>query len=204
MIADKHGNVLHIGERDCSLQRRHQKVIEEAPAAVLRDDTRKKLHEAAIRACKAINYENAGTLEFLADADQNFYFMEMNTRLQVEHTVSEEISGLDLIELMIRVAEGEKLPAQKEIVLSGHAIECRIAAEDPVKFLPCPGKIKSWIAPGGLNVRMDTHAHAGYIVPPHYDSMIAKLIVKGKTREDRRCPSSPLPVLKRLLSSIRK
>jgi acetyl-CoA carboxylase biotin carboxylase subunit len=184
IMADSHGNVIHVGERDCSMQRRHQKLIEESPAVVLTQEVRERLHAAAVRAAEYINYEGAGTFEFLLDANLDFYFMEMNTRLQVEHTVSEEVSGLDLIELMIRVAEGEKLPSQESITLKGHAIECRITAEDPVKFLPCPGKISEWIAPGGIGVRIDTHAHAGYIVPPTYDSMIGKLIVYGKDRDE--------------------
>jgi acetyl-CoA carboxylase biotin carboxylase subunit len=184
IMADSHGDVIHVGERDCSMQRRHQKLIEESPAVVLTPEVRERLHAAAVRAAEYINYEGAGTFEFLLDANLDFYFMEMNTRLQVEHTVSEEVSGLDLIELMIRVAEGEKLPSQENIALKGHAIECRITAEDPVKFLPCPGKISEWIAPGGIGVRIDTHAHAGYIVPPTYDSMIGKLIVYGKDRDE--------------------
>jgi len=184
VLADEHGNVVHIGERDCSMQRRHQKLIEESPAVVLTPEVREKLHAAAVRATQFIKYEGAGTFEFLLDANLDFYFMEMNTRLQVEHTVSEEVSGLDLIEWMIRIAQGETLPAQDEICLQGHAIECRITAEDPVRFLPCPGKIKQWIVPGGRNVRVDTHAHSGYIVPPTYDSMIGKLIVYGANRDD--------------------
>ncbi|MCL4430845.1 MAG: acetyl-CoA carboxylase biotin carboxylase subunit [Epsilonproteobacteria bacterium] len=184
IIADSHGNVLHIGERDCSMQRRHQKLIEESPAEALTPEIRAALHASAVRATKYIKYEGAGTFEYLLDADKNFYFMEMNTRLQVEHTVSEMVSGLDLIEMMIQVAEGGVLPAQESVILSGHSIECRITAEDPIKFLPCPGKITQWIAPGGRNVRIDTHVHGGYIVPATYDSMIAKLIVYGKDRND--------------------
>ena len=182
VIADKHGNVLHLGERDCSMQRRHQKLIEESPAVYLDDKTRKELHAAAVRACQAIGYENAGTLEFLVDADKNFYFMEMNTRLQVEHCVTEMVTDVDLIEMMINVAEGKELPKQETIGFKGHAIECRITAEDPVNFLPCPGKLKQWTVPGGYDVRVDSHCYPGYIIPPHYDSMIAKLIVRGKTR----------------------
>lgn len=184
VLADSHGNVIHIGERDCSMQRRHQKLIEESPAVALTPEVRERLHAAAVKATEYIKYEGAGTFEFLLDSDLNFYFMEMNTRLQVEHCVSEMVSGLDLIELMIRIAEGETLPPQESIVLNGHSIECRITAEDPVKFLPCPGKITAWIAPGGRGVRIDTHVHAGYIVPPTYDSMIGKLIVYGKDRND--------------------
>ncbi len=183
VIADKHGNVLHVGERDCSMQRRHQKVIEETPAILLDEATRQRLHETAVKATKYIGYESAGTFEFLVDADKNFYFMEMNTRLQVEHTVSEMVSGLDLIEWMIRVGEGDTLPSQESITLKGHSIECRITAEDPVRFLPNPGKIKQWIVPGGKDVRIDSHCYAGYIVPPHYDSLIGKLIVWGENRE---------------------
>lgn len=184
IIADAHGNVLHVGERDCSMQRRHQKLIEESPAIVLTPEVREKLHNAAVRAAEFIKYEGAGTFEFLLDADLNFYFMEMNTRLQVEHTVSEMVSGLDLVKMMIEVAEGKELPKQEEIKLQGHSIECRITAEDPIKFLPCPGKINTWIAPGGKDVRIDTHAHANYIVPSTYDSMIGKLIVYGNDRAE--------------------
>ena len=183
VLADSHGNAVHIGERDCSMQRRHQKLIEESPALALTEQTRKDLHEAAVRATKFINYEGAGTFEFLLDANNDFYFMEMNTRLQVEHTVSEMVSGLDMIEWMIRIAEGEKLFDQSEVVIKGHSIECRITAEDPVKFLPNPGLIKTWVAPGGLGVRIDTHVYGGYMVSPTYDSMIGKLIVYADTRE---------------------
>ncbi len=155
IMADSHGNVIHVGERDCSMQRRHQKLIEESPAVALTPEVRARLHDAAVRAAEFIKYEGAGTFEFLLDADLNFYFMEMNTRLQVEHTVSEMVSGLDLVKMMIEVAEGKTLPKQEEIVLKGHSIECRITAEDPIKFLPCPGKISTWIAPGGKDVRID-------------------------------------------------
>lgn len=184
ILADKHGNVLHVGERDCSLQRRHQKLIEESPAPTLEPKTREKLLQTAITATKAIKYVGAGTYEFLLDSNQNFYFMEMNTRLQVEHPVSELVSGLDIIELMIRIAEGQSLPKQEEIHFKGCAMECRITAEDPVKFYPSAGKITKWIAPGGGNVRLDTHAYAGYVVPMFYDSMIGKLIVWGKNRKE--------------------
>ncbi|NPA65978.1 MAG: acetyl-CoA carboxylase biotin carboxylase subunit [Epsilonproteobacteria bacterium] len=184
VVADAHGNVIHIGERDCSMQRRHQKLIEESPAVVLTDEVRARLHESAVKATQYIKYEGAGTFEFLLDADLNFYFMEMNTRLQVEHCVSEMVSDIDIVKLMIEVAEGKELPSQDEIKLSGHSIECRITAEDPIKFLPFPGKITKWIAPGGKDVRIDSHAYAGYIVPSIYDSMIGKLIVRGKDRQD--------------------
>ena len=177
VIGDSHGNVLHIGERDCSMQRRHQKLIEESPAILLDEKTRERLHETAIKAAKAIGYEGAGTFEFLVDKNLDFYFIEMNTRLQVEHTVSEMVSGLDIIELMIKVAEGEALPAQESIELKGHAIECRITAEDPNTFTPCPGKITKYVCPGGRNVRMDSHIYQDYSIPPYYDSMIGKLVV---------------------------
>ncbi|WP_456432428.1 acetyl-CoA carboxylase biotin carboxylase subunit [Nitratifractor sp.] len=183
VMGDSHGNAIHIGERDCSMQRRHQKLIEESPALVLDEARRQELLEAAVRATKHIGYQGAGTFEFLVDKHKNFYFMEMNTRLQVEHCVSEMVSGIDIVEWMIRVAEGEALPPQEEIVLEGHAIECRITAEDPVSFLPSPGKIQKWIAPGGKDVRIDTHAYCNYIIPTYYDSMIGKLIVWGENRE---------------------
>ncbi len=183
IVGDSFGNAIHIGERDCSMQRRHQKLIEESPATVLDDARRKELHEAAVRATKFLKYEGAGTYEFLVDKYNNFYFMEMNTRLQVEHCVSEMVSGIDIIKLMIEVAEGKPLPSQEEINLKGHAIECRITAEDPVSFLPSPGKIQKWIAPGGKDVRIDTHAYCNYIIPPYYDSMIGKLIVWGEDRD---------------------
>jgi acetyl-CoA carboxylase, biotin carboxylase subunit len=183
VLGDSHGNAIHVGERDCSLQRRHQKVIEESPAILLDDKTRAKLHQVAVDATKFLKYEGAGTFEFLADDQKNFYFMEMNTRLQVEHPVSEMVSGLDLIELMIRVAQGEKLPAQDSIKFRGHSIECRITAEDPISFLPQPGKITEWMVPGGRNVRVDSHIYSGYTVPPYYDSMIGKLIVWGRDRQ---------------------
>jgi acetyl-CoA carboxylase biotin carboxylase subunit len=166
------------------MQRRHQKLIEESPAVVLTPEVRERLWESAVRATKFIKYEGAGTFEYLLDANLDFYFMEMNTRLQVEHCVSEMVSDLDLIKMMIEVAEGKELPSQDTITLKGHSIECRITAEDPIKFLPCPGKIKDWMTPGGKDVRIDSHAHAGYIVPPTYDSMIGKLIVRGHDRAD--------------------
>lgn len=184
ILADKHGNVIHVGERDCSVQRRQQKLIEETPAVVLEEGVRERLLETAIKAAKYIGYVGAGTFEFLLDSNmKDFYFMEMNTRLQVEHTISEMVSGLNLIEWMIKIAQGEELPKQKSFSLKGHAIECRITAEDPKKFYPSPGKITEWIAPGGVNVRLDSHAHANYVVPTHYDSMIGKLIVWGENRE---------------------
>lgn len=183
IIADSYGNVIHLGERDCSLQRRHQKLIEETPAILLDDETRSAIQQSAIEATKYIQYEGAGTFEFLVDSDLNYYFMEMNTRLQVEHTISEMVSGFDIVELMIKVAEGEKLPSQDEVELKGHAIECRITAEDSKNFIPSPGKVSKWIIPGGKDVRVDTHVYQDYIVPPYYDSMIAKLIVHSENRE---------------------
>ncbi|MBR8462277.1 acetyl-CoA carboxylase biotin carboxylase subunit [Campylobacter sp. faydin G-140] len=182
VIGDSYGNVLHIGERDCSMQRRHQKLIEESPAILLDNATRARLHETAVRAAKAIGYEGAGTFEFLVDKNLDFYFIEMNTRLQVEHCVSEMVSGLDIIELMIKVAQGERLPSQDSITLKGHAIECRITAEDPKTFTPSPGKITRYVCPGGRNVRMDSHIYQDYSIPPYYDSMIGKLIVWDEDR----------------------
>ena len=183
ILGDKHGNVIHLGERDCSLQRRHQKLIEESPAIILDEKTREKLLETAVKAAKAIGYYSAGTIEFLVDKDLNFYFMEMNTRLQVEHPVTEMVTGIDLVEWMIRVEEGEKIPSQDEVTFKGHAIECRILAEDPEKFIPSPGKIQKLYIPGGKDVRVDTHIYTGYIIPPHYDSLIAKVITWGEDRK---------------------
>lgn len=182
VIGDSFGNVIHLGERDCSMQRRHQKLIEESPAILLDEKTRARLHETAVKAAKAIDYEGAGTFEFLVDKNLDFYFIEMNTRLQVEHCVSEMVSGIDIIELMIKVAEGYPLPKQEEIKLKGHSIECRITAEDSKTFLPCPGKITKYVAPAGRNVRMESHCYQDYSVPPYYDSMIGKLVVWGEDR----------------------
>jgi acetyl-CoA carboxylase, biotin carboxylase subunit len=196
VVGDSHGNAIHIGERDCSLQRRHQKVIEESPAILLNDETRAKLHEVAVKATKYLKYEGAGTFEFLADDKQNIFFMEMNTRLQVEHPVSEMVSGIDIVELMIKVAEGEKVPSQESIKFRGHAIECRITAEDPNSFLPSPGKVTQWMVPGGRNVRVDSHVYAGYVVPPYYDSMIGKLIVWGRDR------NKAINIMKRALAEF--
>ncbi|SEB69264.1 acetyl-CoA carboxylase biotin carboxylase subunit [Paenibacillus sp. GP183] len=186
IIADKHGNVVHLGERDCSVQRRRQKLIEEAPCPILSPDTRKAMGEAAVRAAQAVNYSGAGTLEFLLGQDGQFYFMEMNTRIQVEHPVTEMITGVDLIKEMIRVAEGDPLSfTQEDIQINGWAIECRVNAEDPDKnFMPSAGQITFYLPPGGFGVRIDSAAYQGYTIPPHYDSMIAKLIVWGHTREE--------------------
>lgn len=182
IIGDSFGNIIHIGERDCSMQRRHQKLIEESPAILLNEKIRKKLHETAIKAAKAIGYEGAGTFEFLVDKNLDFYFIEMNTRLQVEHCVSEMVSGVDIIEQMIKVAEGYALPSQESIKLRGHSIECRITAEDPKSFVPSPGKLTRYVPPAGRNVRMESHCYQGYSVPPYYDSMIGKLVVWGEDR----------------------
>lgn len=183
VLADQHGNAVFLGERDCSMQRRHQKIIEEAPAPLLNSRLRDKIGERCAEACRKIKYRGAGTFEFLYENNE-FYFIEMNTRLQVEHTVTEMITGIDLVQQQIFVAAGEKLKfRQKDIQLHGHAIECRLNAEDPYSFVPSPGKIKTFHMPGGPGVRIDTHAYAGYTVPPHYDSMIGKLITYGDTRE---------------------
>ena len=186
VLADSHGNILHLGERDCSIQRRHQKLIEECPAPGLGEKLRKRIGETAVRVAKAVQYENAGTVEFLLDSDENFYFMEMNTRLQVEHPVTEMVTGIDLVKAQIAVAVGEKLKwSQSEIKFEGHAIECRINAEDPDRdFLPSPGKIESLIFPGGPGVRVDSHVYPGYVIPPYYDSLIAKIIVHGPSRNE--------------------
>ena len=186
ILGDRYGNVVHLGERDCSIQRRHQKVLEESPSAAISGELRKKMGETAVRAAKAVGYENAGTIEFLLDKDKNFYFMEMNTRIQVEHPVTEWVTGVDLIQEQLRVASGMPLSVtQGEVRLSGHAIECRINAENPAKnFRPCPGKITEMHLPGGFGVRVDTAAYDGYVIPAFYDSMLAKLIVHGRTREE--------------------
>ena len=183
VIADQHGNAIHLGERDCSSQRRHQKVIEEAPAPGITPQERAEIGGVCVEACKRIAYRGAGTFEFLYD-NGHFYFIEMNTRIQVEHPVSELITGVDLIREQIRVAAGEKLSyTQEDIVIRGHAIECRINAEDPETFMPCPGTISDFHAPGGPGVRVDSHIYDGYKVPPHYDSMIGKLITHGEDRD---------------------
>jgi acetyl-CoA carboxylase biotin carboxylase subunit len=183
VFGDQHGNVIHFGERDCSVQRRHQKLIEESPSPFVDEKLREKMGEASLKGCKAVNYEGAGTIEYLVDKDRNFYFMEMNTRIQVEHPVTEEVTGHDLIKLQLRVAAGEKLP-RKKIKRQGHSIECRINAEDPYNgFRPSPGKVTDFHIPGGFGVRVDTHCYTGYVVPPYYDSMIAKMIVFAQTRQ---------------------
>ncbi len=184
ILADRSGNVVHLGERDCSVQRRHQKLLEESPSPAINHSLRKKMGNAAIAAAKSISYEGAGTVEFLVDDDNNFYFMEMNTRIQVEHPVTEMVTGVDLIAEQIKIAGGDNLGfTQDDIQLNGHAIECRINAEDPAhNFRPSPGKITGWLPPGGPGVRVDSHVYTGYEIPPFYDSLIGKLIVWGKDR----------------------
>lgn len=188
IIADKFGNVVHLGERDCSIQRRHQKLVEEAPSPAVSDEIRKKLGDAATRAALAANYEGVGTIEFLLDKDKNFYFMEMNTRLQVEHGISEMISNIDIVREQINIAAGKPLSfKQEDIKLYGHAIECRINAEDPERnFLPAPGEINGYITPGGFGVRVDSHVYSGYKIPPYYDSLISKVMCWAPTREEAR------------------
>ena len=183
ILADESGNVIHLGERDCSMQRRHQKVMEEAPAPGITEDMRKKIGDTCVRACKAMGYRGAGTVEFLYE-DGEFYFIEMNTRIQVEHPVTEMVTGVDIVKEQLRVAAGEALSYQQQDVrFRGHALECRIQAEDPDTFMPSPGQISRFHQPGGPGIRMETHIYDGYRIPPHYDSMIAKLIAHGETRE---------------------
>ncbi len=186
VLADEHGNGIHLGERDCSVQRRNQKIIEETPASIVNDETRKKMGEVAVKAVKEIGYTNAGTIEFLVDKNKDFYFMEMNTRVQVEHPVTEMVTGIDIIKEQIKIASGEKLAIkQKDVKVNGHSMEARINAENPDKnFMPCPGTITGLHIPGGNGVRVDTAIYSGYTIPPTYDSMIAKVIVHGKTREE--------------------
>ncbi len=184
ILGDEYGNVVHLGERECSIQRKHQKLIEEAPSPIVTPDLRKKIGEYAVKAAQAIGYFSAGTVEFLMDQDGNFYFIEMNTRIQVEHPVTEFVTGIDIVKEQLKIASGEPLSfRQEDVKIEGHAIECRINAEDPDKnFQPCPGKITMLYLPGGGGVRVDTHVYQGYTIPPHYDSLIAKLIVHGKDR----------------------
>lgn len=186
ILADSQGNVISLGERDCSMQRRNQKVLEEAPSTVIDEETRRNMGEAACAAAKVCGYKNAGTIEFLVDKDKHFYFMEMNTRIQVEHPITEEVTGVDIVKEQLRIAAGEPLSyKQEDIKLSGHAIECRINAENPaMNFMPSPGVIDSLFIPGGPGVRVDTAVYQGYEITPYYDSMIAKLIVHGKDREE--------------------
>ena len=183
VLADTHGNVIHLGERDCSMQRRHQKVIEEAPAPGITVRQRRFMGERCVEACRAVGYRSAGTIEFLYQ-DGEFYFIEMNTRIQVEHPVTELITGIDLVKAQLPIAAGERLPyTQSDVQFRGHAIECRINAEDPKTFMPSPGPIRLWHAPGGPGIRVDSHVYSGYNVPPYYDSLIGKIIAHGDTRE---------------------
>ena len=186
ILADEHGNVIHLGERDCSIQRRNQKVIEETPSTAIDDKLRNKMGEAAIKAVKASGYTSCGTIEFLVDCDKNFYFMEMNTRIQVEHPITEERTGIDIVKAQIRISAGEPLKIkQKDVKFNGYSIECRINAENPAKnFRPCPGTITGVILPGGNGVRVDTAIYSGYTIPSNYDSMIAKIITHGDTRNE--------------------
>jgi len=185
ILGDMHGHVIHLGERDCSVQRRHQKLIEEAPSPAMTPDLRERMGEAAVRGAKAINYVGAGTIEMLLNEDRSFYFMEMNTRIQVEHPVTEMITGVDLVKEQIRVAAGAELSVRELPPLRGHVIECRVNAEDPARnFQPSPGKIDVFHPPGGPGVRLDTHVYAGYTVPPYYDSLLAKLICQGRDRDE--------------------
>src|SRR5215472_2293567 len=185
IVADYQRKVAHLGERDCSIQRRHQKVLEEAPCPVMTKRLRDKMGKAAVRAAQVVGYSNVGTVEFLLAPDSQFYFIEMNTRIQVEHGVTEMVTGVDLVKEQIRIASGERLTVPREVEPRGHAIECRVNAEDPAReFLPCPGTITAWIPPGGPGIRVDTHAFAGYVVPPHYDSLIAKVIAWGQHRDE--------------------
>ncbi len=184
IAGDQYGNACHLSERDCSIQRRHQKLVEETPSPFMTDDLRKRMGEAAIKATKAVNYEGVGTVEFLVDKNRDFYFMEMNTRIQVEHTITEEVINYDLIKEQIKIAAGDKISGKNYYPMM-HAIQCRINAEDPyADFRPSPGTITSYHSPGGHGVRIDTHVYAGYTIPPHYDSMISKLIVSAQTREE--------------------
>jgi len=185
IMADEHGNVIHLGERECSIQRRHQKLIEESPSVLMTSDLRDKIGKKVVGAMKEVGYANVGTLEFLVDDRKNFYFMEMNTRIQVEHPVTELVTGIDLVRDQLLIAAGERLPHhQDDVHFRGHAMECRINAEDSVTHKPSPGKITTWHAPGGPGVRIDTAAYAEYVIPPYYDSLIAKLIVHGSTRDE--------------------
>lgn len=197
IMSDEHGNVIHLGERECSIQRRHQKILEESPSPFVDDKLRSKMGDASVRLAKNIGYKSIGTVEYLVDKDKNFYFMEMNTRLQVEHPVTEFVTGLDLVKEQIRVAAGEKLPIQqKHVKMTGHSIECRINAEDPFTYIPSPGKITELHLPGGPGVRVDGAIFCNYVVPSYYDPMLAKLIVHGETREEA------ITLMKRALSEF--
>ena len=198
-MGDTHGNVVHLGERECSIQRKQQKLLEEAPAASIPSKLRNEICKAAVKAAKSIGYSNAGTIEFVVDKDGNFYFLEMNTRIQVEHTITESITGIDLIKEQIRLAMGEELGYnQSDIRIKGHAIECRINAEDPAnQFMPSPGLVTDYQVPGGIGIRVDGYIYTGYTVPPHYDSLVAKLVATGRDRDEA------IARLKRALSEFK-
>jgi len=198
IVADKYGHVVHLGERDCTIQRRHQKLLEESPSPAVDPKLRKKMGDAAVKGAKAANYTNVGTIEFLLDEHGSYYFMEMNTRIQVEHPVTEMVTGIDLVKEQLKIAAGERLSySQDDVKFSGHAVECRINAEDPENnFMPCPGKVSFFHTPGGPGVRVDSHVYQGYVIPPFYDSMIAKLITYGKNR------SEALQIMQRALSEF--
>lgn len=182
VFGDQHGHVIHLGERECSIQRRHQKLIEESPSPALTPELREEMGAASVALCKSVGYENAGTIEYLLDSDGKFYFMEMNTRIQVEHPVTEMVTGIDLVKLQIEVAAGQKMEIRNGLKPRGHAIECRVNAEHPEKFTPSPGPLKTFHLPGGPGTRVDTHGYEDYVIPPHYDSLVAKLIVHDRTR----------------------
>ena len=185
VLADGHGHLVHLGERECSIQRRHQKLLEESPSPAVTPEIRRELTGAALRLCRAAGYENAGTVEFILDGRGRFYFLEVNTRIQVEHPVTEMVTGIDLVREQIRIAAGEPMSVtQEEVRFQGHAIECRITAEDPLTFTPAPGRITTYLPPGGFGVRVDSHCFGGYTVPPHYDSLVAKVIAHGATRAE--------------------
>jgi acetyl-CoA carboxylase biotin carboxylase subunit len=184
VFGDHHGKVIHLGERECSIQRRHQKLIEESPSPALTPEMRERMGAAAVALCEAVRYENAGTIEFLLDSDGRFYFMEMNTRIQVEHPVTEMVTGIDLVKLQVQVSSGDRLEIRNGLKPRGHAIECRVNAEHPDTFAPSPGKLKTFHLPGGPGTRVDTHGYEDYVIPPYYDSLVAKLIVHDRSREE--------------------
>ena len=205
VFGDHHGHAIHLGERECSIQRRHQKLIEESPSPALTPELRAEMGAAAVRLCEAVGYENAGTIEFLLDSDGRFYFMEMNTRIQVEHPVTEMVTGIDLVKLQIEVAVGEKLKLPNGLKPRGHAIECRVNAENPETFAPSPGPLKTFHLPGGPGTRVDTHGYEDYVIPPHYDSLVAKLIVHDRSRTEaiaRMCRALDFFVVEGIHTSI--
>ncbi len=205
VFGDHHGNVIHLGERECSIQRRHQKLIEEAPSPALTPELRERMGAAAVSLCQAVDYENAGTIEFLLDSDGSFYFMEMNTRIQVEHPVTEMVTGLDLVKMQIQVAAGDRLSVPSGIKPRGHAIECRVNAENPETFAPSPGPLRTFHLPGGPGTRVDTHGYEDYVIPPYYDSLVAKLIVHDRSRADaiaRMCRALDFFVVEGIQTSI--